>query len=205
MGEENPIATAITSEKAAMELAGDKSLLIRSDLTFGKHSQLIHNTLFPKIANGSSISFAESQAKRSPIATTDLAKMVEAALGNGETGKSYYAKGKQEYTMREVMSVLEKCSGKSAQLNQDILQNIIKPSAGGLFSEMLWSDCLQNCSKVLASTHNNQPAEYNDAAELLGEGKMEDFEMNYQQSYFEEMRAAGMGPKPKGWIEKILY
>jgi len=39
MGELDPINTALNSEKEAMGIAGHKSVLIRSDLTFGEHSQ----------------------------------------------------------------------------------------------------------------------------------------------------------------------
>ena len=58
---ENPVASAIQSENDVMNAAGSKSVLIRSDLTFGPYSQLVHNTILAKIASGQPLSMGHNQ------------------------------------------------------------------------------------------------------------------------------------------------
>ena len=102
------------------------------------------------------------------------------------------------------MGVLEKTCGKTALLNQTFIEKIFAPTSAGLFSEMLYSDCYQNCSKVMANTNSFEPSGYNNATELLGEGaKLEAFEMAYQTSYYKDLQPAS-GSK-RGLVEKILY
>ena len=61
MNEPNEVNTALESEQNAMDIAGHKSTLIRSDLTFGVQSQLIQNTLLSRIAAGSSVYYNDNQ------------------------------------------------------------------------------------------------------------------------------------------------
>lgn len=124
MSENDPVNTAVQSERDAMGVAGDKSVLIRSDLTFGPFSQLIHNTLLAKVTKGSSIAWTDHVARRNPIWTGDLALMVDAALSAGEVGKSYYAKGSQDYSYSDILRLFEDGTGKKPQLNQELKQKV---------------------------------------------------------------------------------
>lgn len=56
-GEKDPIQAALHSEKDALE-ANPDATLIRTDLTFGADSQVIGQTLFNRIANGTSLYLA---------------------------------------------------------------------------------------------------------------------------------------------------
>lgn len=198
------IESSIKSEKAALATASDKSLLIRSDLTFGPFSQLIHNTLLAKVMGGSSIHFNGVSGRRNPISVNDLAQMVENGLSSQETGRAFYAKGDKDYSYGEILEVFEQMSGKKAVLNQDMLQKVFSPLSANMFSEMIYSDCYQNCMRIVDNKRDHEPTGYSDAKELLGEGaQMEALELFYGKGYFETMK--GAGPSPKGWVEKVLY
>lgn len=202
--EPDVIDSSIKSEQNALATAGDKSLLIRSDLTFGPFSQLVHNTLLAKVLSGSSIAYAGHSARRNPISINDLAKIVENGLASSETGKAFYAKGAKDYNYAEIIGVFEQMSGKKANLNQDMLQKVFSPLSANLVSEMLYTGCYQNCMRIMDNKRDHQPSEYGDASELLGAGvEMEAFEMFYGKGYFESMK--GAGPAKKGWVEKVLY
>lgn len=60
-GETDPVQTAIQSEIDAVE-AAPGSTLIRTDLTFGQDSQVIHNTLLARIIGGASLYLQENFA-----------------------------------------------------------------------------------------------------------------------------------------------
>jgi len=205
MNEPNEVNTALESEQNAMDIAGHKSTLIRSDLTFGVQSQLIQNTLLSRIAAGSSVYYNDNQTRRNPISVNDLSKMVQNSMAsNTHNGKSFFAKGEKDYNLREVMHVLENCSGKKALINSHWTEKIASPTSANLISEMLYSDCYQNCTKVMANTNSFEPNGYNNATELLDEGtKLEAYEMVYQASYLKDLVSA---PTPKrGLVENMLY
>lgn len=60
-GETDPVQTAIQSEIDAVE-AAPGSTLIRTDLSFGEDSQVIHNTLLARILGGASLYLKENYA-----------------------------------------------------------------------------------------------------------------------------------------------
>jgi len=131
--------------------------------------------------------------------------MAENALkAESGVGKAFYAKGDKDFSLKEIIQVLGQSIGKEAQYNSAFLEKVFAPTSDNLISEMLYSQCLQNCTRVMANTTETQPAGYADALELLGQdGQLESLQSFYGPHFAQTMKSAG--PSQKGLVEKILY
>lgn len=73
-----------------------------------------------------------------------------------------------------------------------------------MISEMLYTDCYQNCMQLMDYKKDSQPKDYADAAELLpADHKMTPLDVFYSKQNMEKF--ANAGPGAQGWVEKILH
>ena len=164
-GEKNPYGDAALSENQAKEIYPDL-VHLKSDLTFGSKSGIV-TKIIKGIADGKSLYFNQSKSEHTtPIHADDVAEIAEIFLKNDVKGKSYLLKGSTTLSLNELLSILEKYTGKSLKLNSSLIEKIIAPTSRNLISEKLYTPCYTNLTALLKNYKPLSTEGFNDIQSL---------------------------------------
>ncbi len=161
--EVNPWLTARRSEEEAIQNCPDM-VHLKSDIIFGSDSTLA-STLVSRILNNQSITFQPQFPNEGvhPIHCEDVAKVVETALKNKKIkGKAFALKGTERVTLGEVISTLQKHTGKPIKLNEDPIEKIVSPFNSNLISEKLYDPEYRNLTNFLRQYRTLETSGLND-------------------------------------------
>jgi len=161
--EKDPQINATQSEKAAKEIFPEL-VHLKVDLTFGDKAGAL-NDIIKRIVSGQSISFnpISSAQQSAPIHVDDLASIVQVALKEDALkGKSFVVEGPNQIGLSDLIAILEKHVGKSAQLNSSFIEKLIAPYSKNLISEKIYAPAYRNLVGLLRNYRTLDKQGFND-------------------------------------------
>lgn len=203
-GENNSVLAARKSENEARNIYPDL-IHLKSDITFGEDST-IANSIISRIVNGVNITFQPRafDETAAPIHTDDVAEVVEAVLRDDSAkGKAYALQGNEKVTLGELISILQKHTGKAVQLNELALERLIPPYQANLITERLYEPDYINLARFLRQYRTMEKTGLESISKF--KPNLKDLNSAYSAKVNESLYKPVEAEKIDNLIKKFLY